>query len=219
MPLPKTVLCYGDSNTFGHATVDAPRRALRTGRALDGRARRRPRTGMDGHRGGARRAHHGQRRSDRRHREERQDLSLSLPDEPQAARRGRHHARHQRSQGALQQDAVGDRRRRRRAGRYSSRRPRPAATRACPRSWWSARRRPRTASPNMPRCSSARRRNRTAWRPNTAAWPGTGASISSMPVRSSSRARWTASISIPTLSPLLGKAIAAEIGKLAIPTP
>ena len=39
----RTVLCYGDSNTWGAATVAAARRPLRAGRALAGRAARRAR--------------------------------------------------------------------------------------------------------------------------------------------------------------------------------
>ena len=36
MPLPKTVLCYGDSNTFGHATVERPDGRYRPGERWTG---------------------------------------------------------------------------------------------------------------------------------------------------------------------------------------
>ena len=68
-----------------------------------------------------------------------------------------------------------------------------------PRFWWCARRRPPTAFPPTPRCSSALRRSRTGGRRTTGAWPARGAFTSSMPARSSNRARWTASTSTPKL--------------------
>ena len=94
-----------------------------------------------------------------------------------------HHARHQRPQGALQQDRLGNRSGRRRSDRYRQGAPASAAAAARRRSSSSARRSSSTACRCTPTCLPARRQVARAWRSTTRRSPPNAASVSSTPGR------------------------------------